>query len=198
MKRKTVFLLMALALPLAGAAQSPGTPVPPPRAFFTAALNFQAIGVPGGVPVQELLRQPGLELGIGRVLNKRASLLAALNLGWLSSRYNGNTLYASGNLTYAPALLGNLRGSVQVGAGAALNSSPSHAWKFTADGWEQSRNTAVNPFVSAGFGLMHRFQLNNCYLAPTFRYQLLVEGDYNRSVPLLPVSMVQAGTLLFF
>lgn len=189
-------LLLAGTVPtVAWSQQTEALPTLQPRYVASASLGFNAVGLPG-VSLQEQLKQVGVEAGVGRVLNAKGSLLATLNLGFSDTRYNGTKKYATANLEYAPTLIKSLKASITLGAGVAANTSPSDSWEVSTDGaWSETNNVKFGPLLATGLGL--KYKINN-FFTPTLRYQLLIDGNYNKSVPLLPTSVIQFGNQFSF
>ncbi|MEJ8803934.1 hypothetical protein [Pontibacter sp. H249] len=189
-------LLLAVTLPTVAWSQQTETfPTSQSRYVASASLGFNAVGLPG-VSLQEQLKQVGVEAGVGRVLNKKGSLLATLNAGFGHTRYNGTKTYATANLEYAPTLIKNLKASITLGAGIAANTSPSDSWETNSNGaWSETSNVKLGPLLATSLGV--KYKINNI-ITPTLRYQLLIDGNYNKSIPLLPTSVIQFGNQFSF
>mgnify|MGYP005752675913 CR=1 FL=1 len=199
MKKRFKFyfsFLLAGAIPVVGWSQQTGNiATSGTRYVASASLGFHAIGLPG-VAVEDQLKQMSVEGSVGRLLNRKGSLLTTLNVGYGHTRYNGNKTYATANLEYTPALFKNLRASITLGAGLSANTSPSTSWEVDPEGaWSESHNLKLGPVLATSLGV--KYKISNL-LSPTLRYQLLVDGNYNKSIPLLPTSVIQIGNQFSF
>jgi hypothetical protein len=174
-------------------AQEPGKKYDFP---LTVTIHFPALGM----PFRNLdlnFRNIGVGLGTEVTLNNDGTLVQQVHVAWLRNRQAGNGLLAYTQLAWRPEIGDNGFAEVKAGAGYLHAFTASSAFKPTGGAWSsaghQGKGMLTLP-LGVAFGY-HAYDEEIRY-TPTVGYQFMVVTHYNKTIALMPQTLVQTGIIV--
>ena len=160
---------------------------------LTITLNFPALAM----PFRNLdlnFRNIGIGLGTEVTLNHEGTWVQQFHIAWLRNRQAGNGLLAYTQLAWRPGIGNNGFAEVKAGAGYLYGYTASTAMKPSGGGWtsigHKGKGMLTIP-IGVAFGY-HAYDADTRY-TPFLGYQFMLVTHYNKTVPLVPQTIVQTG-----
>ncbi len=155
--------------------------------FHSLAMPFHDIG--------GSFRNIGIGLGTEVSLNGRHDWVQRFSTIWYGNKAVGKGWLFYTQTAYRPAI-GNQGWYAEAGAGIGyyISQKPNAGWKPSAGGWQPLAKTKKGMLtlpMGIGFGY-HNPSAQN-YYAPFASYQFMPVLGYNKSVPIIPETFLQAG-----
>lgn len=142
--------------------------------------NFSNIGI--GI---------GTEVGI----NKKRNWLQQVSLVWYRNRAVGNGLLFYAQNVWRPSLVSDFFGELKLGAGYLYAFRPSSSFQLTDGQWESVGRKGKGLFtIPAGTSVGYTAHTSETIIAPFASYQFMLVSGYNKSIPVVPQSLIQFGS----
>lgn len=139
-------------------------------------------------------RNIGVGLGTEVTLNREGTWVQQLHVAWLRNRHAGNELVAYSQLAWRPDIGDNGFTEVKAGIAYVYGFTASPAMKPVNGDWVSSGHKGKGMFalpVGVAFGY-HDYHEDVRY-SPFIGYQFMIVTHYNKTVPLMPQTLVQTG-----
>ncbi|MDX1905438.1 MAG: hypothetical protein SF053_00280 [Bacteroidia bacterium] len=140
-------------------------------------------------------------LGLGTEVGYQAqhTLVQQFQVAWFHNKAAGNGLMAFTQTAWRPVTGSPVYGEVALGAGCLLASRPSTTWQqvngeWTAKGHAGKAMLVIPLGISAGYDSRRA----DAMFAPYISYQMMLAVGYNPSVPVVPQTLIQAGSRIYF
>lgn len=187
MQLKFVFLFLALGWFAFVKAQSGE-----PRLALTAGVQFHSLGLPFK-QVGENFKNLGLSVGTRFRWGNNGAWVQDLQLNWLANRKVGNSWNLYTQAAWQPKIFGALRFGPQLGLGYSWLEHPITSFEQENGNWV-ARGRSGKGVLSIPLGLSLRMANSSSAIQPFVSYQMLIYSGYNRSMPILPNTMLQIGS----
>jgi hypothetical protein len=197
MKRRVFLLLAAIAPYLYSPAQEMGSHSY--RNFpLIISIQFHALSL----PLKDLkanFSNPGIGVGTEFSYSGNQNWVQQVNVIWYRNRYAGSGILLITQAVWRPSLGGNSFAEVKAGIGYSYSFRPVESYYQENEVWKKARHKGKSMFVipvglSAGFDHYSGGNL----VSPFVSYQFLLLSGYNKSIPLVPETLLQAGTSVHF
>jgi hypothetical protein len=154
-------------------------------------LQFHAFAVPGR-DLKSNFRNPGIGIGTEFSYNGKADFVQQINVVWYRNKNIGNGFLFYTQPVWRPIVSGDLYAEVKAGVGYLLARRPIDSFKQVNGTWRNVGRRgkgmlAVPIGISVGYNSSNDF---STFLS----YQFMVVKNYNKSIPLVPETLVQAGS----
>ncbi|WP_128546323.1 hypothetical protein [Larkinella soli] len=192
MKRTICFLLLGCgaALPLRG---QPDRPRGYQNFPIIITAQFHALSMPFR-DLKANFANIGLGLGTEVSLNGKHNWVQQLSLVWYRNKTVGNGLMAYTQTVWRPTVTGHFFTEVKAGIGYQLAFRPVDSFRPVNGGWASvGRKGKGMPAVPVGLSVGYDNPASRTAVSPFATYQLLLISGYNKSVPLVPQTLIQAG-----
>jgi hypothetical protein len=117
------------------------------------------------------------------------------NFVWYRNKNIGNGILLNTQTVWRPTIVDNFYGELKAGVGYNYSFRPVESFRPTQNGWmsvgqKGKGMLALMTGISAGY--------NNysaaTYVSPFVSYEFLVLKDYNKSIPIVPETLLQVGS----
>jgi len=163
-------------------------------------LQFQAIGLPFK-NFKESFANPGIRIGTEVSLTGRQAQNWAqgFNFGWNYNKNAGNNIQVFTQTIYRPTIVSNFNTDVRIGIGMMRSLHPTDSFKQINGEWvNQGTAGKTMLMVPAGISVGYNgYSSSGTYVSPFINYEIMAAANYNRIVPVLPVSSFQVGTRIY-
>ena len=118
---------------------------------------------------------------------------------WYRNKSVGNGLLFSTQTAWRPTITGDFYTELKAGIGYYYAFRPVESYKPENGNWvlvgHKGKGMLVFP---VGIGAGYSFYQTSTSFSPFVNYQLLILKGYNKSIPLVPETVIQAGTRIHF
>jgi hypothetical protein len=197
MNRITLLLLLSLSTTTTLYAQT--EPAENYRNFpLVVSIQFHALSLPFK-DLKTNFKNVGLGLGTEFSLNGQHNWVQQVQAVWYRNKAVGDGLLFYTQNAWRPTVAGGFFAEVKAGAGYLYAFRPVASFRPENNRWTPVGRKGKGLFaVPVGISLgYHRYEAQT-YLSPFVSYQFLLVSGYNPSVPLVPETLIQAGTSLHF
>jgi hypothetical protein len=141
----------------------------------------------------------GFGLGTEVSMNGYQNWVQQFSIGWIRNKSTGNGWLLSTQTVWRPAIVDNFFAELKAGIGYKYNSRPVESYRQEKGQWtsvgEKGKGMLVFPIgISAGYNGYSP----GTYFSPFVSYQFLVLKGYNKSVPIVPETLLQMGSRIHF
>ena len=167
---------------------------------FIASVNFQTIATPFH-NIKNNSRNLGIKIGTEMTYNKKRDILQSFNIGYYRNRLNGDGLYINSEFIYRPKIVKPVHMEIKLGPGLADVFLPTQPYEPDGNGnWSKATNfgkLAVQ--VHGGLGIWYQsIATNKIKISPFLQYEIVGIIAYNKSIPVLPTTLINIGCRINF
>jgi len=199
MKNKIAALLLSCCLATGAKAQIDPNPIKNYRNFpVILTAQFHSLTLPFK-DLKSNFSNVGLGIGTEVSLNKKHKWVQQVNGVWYRNRAVGNGLLFYTQTAWRPKLISNFYAEVKAGAGYMLAFRPVESYKPDNGDWVSVGTKGKGLItVPVGISVGYNKYSSHTYLSPFVSYQLLVLPNYNKSIPIVPETLLQAGVKIYY
>ncbi|QMU29617.1 hypothetical protein [Adhaeribacter radiodurans] len=199
MKNKIAALLLSCCLTGQVQAQTDSNPIRTYRNFpIILTAQFHSLTLPFK-DLKSNFANVGLGIGTEVSLNKKHNWVQQVNGVWYRNRTVGNGLLFYTQTAWRPKLSSVFYAEVKAGAGYMLAYRPVESYKPENGDWVSVGNKGKGLVtVPVGISVGYNKYSAHTYLSPFVSYQLLVLPNYNKSIPIIPETLLQAGVRIHY
>lgn len=137
----------------------------------------------------------GIGLGTEVSLNNSNTLFQQINAVWYHNKAMGNGLLFYSQSAWRPTLGSNGYSEIKLGAGYLLSFRPIKSFKQVNGNWVNAGHKGKGMFtVPLGVSIGTISNSSTAYLSTFASYQFLLISGYNKSIPMVPETLLQVGT----
>jgi len=141
----------------------------------------------------------GIGVGTEWRLNSEAHWVQQLNLIWYHNKALGNGITSFTQAVWRPGLDGDTYGELKAGVGYLYSFRPAPELhqingKWISSGRQGKGMLAIPVGVSLGYNMRSTENLVSNFVT----YQFLLIKDYNKSIPIVPETLLQVGSRIHF
>lgn len=141
----------------------------------------------------------GIGVGTEVSFNGYQNWVQQFNIGWIGNKTTGNGWLLSTQTVWRPTIVDKFFGELKFGVGYKYNSRPVESYKQEDGRWISVRNKGKGMFtIPVGISAGYNGYSSGTYFSPFVSYQFLVLKGYNKSIPIAPETLLQAGTRIHF
>ncbi len=141
----------------------------------------------------------GIGIGTEISYNKKSNWVQQFHLVWYRNKNMGNGLLAYSQATWRPSIDDHLYSEVKLGAGYLLSKRPSESFKHENGEWVSVGKKGKGMFtIPVGISMGYQNEQEKTYVSPFASYQFLVVTNYNKSIPVVPQTLIQIGSRIHF
>ncbi len=141
----------------------------------------------------------GIGIGTEVSYNQKQNWVQQFNLVWYRNKNIGNGLFLYSQGVWRPTIANNFYTELKAGAGYMIASRPTRSFKQQNGEWISAGKKGKGLFaIPVGVSLGYNDASQGTYLSPFASYQFILLKDYNKSIPLVPESLIQFGTRVHF
>lgn len=141
----------------------------------------------------------GIGLGTEVSLNQKGNWVQQLSAVWYHNKAMGNGLLFYSQLVWRPMLGSNVYSEAKLGVGYLISSRPVKSYKQVEGEWVSAGHRGKGMFtVPVGVSLGYSNYSSGAYVSPFASYQFLLVSGYNKSIPIVPETLVQVGSRVHF
>lgn len=141
----------------------------------------------------------GIGIGTEVSYNKRSSGVQQFQLIWYRNKNMGNGLLLFSQAVWRPSIGSNSYTELKLGAGYLLSKRPSESFKQKNGEWISVGKKSKGMFtIPVGLSVGYENEQEKTYVSPFASYQFLVATDYNKSIPIVPYTLMQLGSRIHF
>ncbi|GAA4273360.1 hypothetical protein U6A24_20610 [Aquimarina gracilis] len=141
----------------------------------------------------------GIGIGTEVSYNKKSSGVQQLHLLWYRNKNMGNGLMVYSQAVWRPAIGSNGYTELKLGAGYLLSKRPSESYIQNNSEWISVGKKAKGMFIiPIGLSVGYENENEETYVSPFASYQFLVASSYNKSIPVVPYTLIQLGSRIHF
>jgi hypothetical protein len=193
MKQKIITLWLLYGLTFSGQAQpeakwgNGNLPIIISLQFHSLALPFKHLG--GN------FKNIGIGLGTEIKLNERGNAVQQLSAVWYHNKAVGNGILLYTQSAWRPGAEQQVFGEAKAGLGYTYAFRPTPSYKMDNGKWVSVGHKGKG-MLTIPIGLSAGYNTNSSgtSLSPFISYQFLLLSGYNKSVPLIPETLIQMGS----
>lgn len=141
------------------------------------------------------LRNVGMGLGTEVSYTGRQNWVQQFNVFWYRNKAIGNGFSLNTQTVWRPTIVDNFFAEIKAGIGYNYSFRPVESFKPGGGGWTKVGHRgkamiAILTGVSAGLSKYS----SGIYASPFITYQFLVLKGYNKSIPIVPQTLIQVGS----
>jgi len=141
----------------------------------------------------------GFGIGTEVSFNGKQDWVQQFNFVWYRNKNTGNGILLNTQTVWRPTIVDNFYSEVKAGVGYNYSFRPVESFKPTRGGWQSVGQKgkgmlALMTGVSAGYNNYSA----TTYVSPFVSYQFLVLKGYNKSIPIVPETLIQVGSRIHF
>ncbi|MBQ4819876.1 hypothetical protein [Aquimarina sp. MMG016] len=141
----------------------------------------------------------GIGIGTEVSYNRKSRGVQQFHLIWYRNATMGNGLLAYSQATWRPSLGSNVYTELKLGAGYLLSKRPTESFKQKNGEWVSVGKKGKGMFtIPLGLSVGYENELEQTHVSPFASYQFLVLTDYNKSIPVVPQTLIQLGNRIHF
>lgn len=188
---------MAVALAITLSAQSDGSK--PYRSFpIVVTLQFHSLSMPFK-DIKSNFSNVGIGLGTELSLNGKHNWAQQFSAVWYRNKAVGNGLLFYTQAAWRPTLFSGVFAEVKAGVGYLHTFRPVEAYRQVNSEWMPiGRKGKGLLAVPVGVSLGYHEYAAGTYFSPFVSYQLVMTKGYSTSIPLVPETLIQAGSSIFY
>jgi len=190
---KWMLLLIVGALSFGANAQS--DPATDYKNFpIIVTLQFHAFAVPFR-DFASNFKNVGIGLGTEVSLNGDDNWVQQFNLIWYRNKALGNGLHVNTQTTWRPTIGKEGYSEIRLGVGYLYSFRPQTAFRQINGEWvSQAHQGKMMLTIPVGIAFGYHNYTSGTQVSPFLGYQLMLVNQYSKSIPLVPETLVQAGT----
>lgn len=186
-------MLLILGMVATAKAQSDG-----PKSYrnfpIVITLQFHSLSMPFQ-KMKTNFRNPGIGIGTEISLNGKHNWAQQVTAMWYRNSAVGNGILFYTQLAWRPSFGSNAYGEIKAGIGYEYSFRPTESYKIANGKWKSAGHRgkgmlALPVGVSVGYDNFS----SDTYVSPFVSYQFLLLKGYNGSVPVVPQTLIQAGS----
>jgi hypothetical protein len=189
MKKAFIVLLTILLMALSGMAQEVAKDY---RNFpIIITLQFHNFSLPGR-DIKGNFANPGIGIGTEFSFNGKQNWVQQVNAVWFRNKTIGNGLMFYTQPVWRPTISRKVYSEIKLGLGYLIASRPTESFRQVNGNWisvgHQGKGMLTIPVgISFGYNATSTF-------SPFVSYQFMVVNKYNTSIPIVPETLIQAGS----
>ena len=136
----------------------------------------------------------GIGLGTEVSLNGRHNWAQQFSIVWYRNRSIGNGLLLYSQFTWRPTLSGDVFSEIKAGGGYLYAFRPTESYRQVNGDWISVGHKGKGMFVlPVGVSLGYDDYSTGSYSSPFASYQVLFVKNYNQSIPVISMTLLQVG-----
>ncbi len=141
----------------------------------------------------------GFGLGTEVSLNGKQNWAQQVSVVWYHNKMLGNGLLFYSQMAWRPTVSSDVFTEVKAGAGYLYSFRPIESFKQVNGKWVSAGHKGKGMLtLPVGVSVGHNGYSNGTYFSPFVSYQFLIVSGYNKSIPVVPETLVQMGTRIHF
>lgn len=165
---------------------------------LVVTIQFHAFSLPFR-DIKSNFKNIGIGLGTEVSLNGQANLAQQVNVVWYHNKVMGNGLFFYTQSAWRPTIKSEIFAEVKVGAGYLYSFRPSNSYKQINGDWVSVGRKGKMMFtIPVGISIGDHNYSSGTQVSPFVGYQFMLVNGYNKSIPLVPETLVQVGSRVHF
>lgn len=141
----------------------------------------------------------GIGLGTEVSHNGKHNWAQQFSLVWYRNKAIGNGLLFYTQSAWRPTITSNVYTEIKAGAGYLFSFRPLGSYRQEDGEWVSAGHKGKGMFtVPVGISLGYDNYSSDTYFSPFASYQFLLAKGYSKSIPLVPETLIQAGSRIHF
>lgn len=165
---------------------------------FVITLQFHAFSL----PFQDMkanFKNLGIGLGTEISLNGKPNWVQQINMVWYHNKAMGNGLLLYTQNAWRPDIATNVFAEVKGGVGLLHSFRPVESFHQVNGQWISVGHKGKSMLaIPVGASLGYDSRTTNSYISNFASYQFMLIKEYNKTIPVVPETLVQLGTRVHF
>jgi len=141
----------------------------------------------------------GIGLGTEVSYNGRQNWVQQFMLSWRRNAPVGNSMLIYTQTIWRPAVVNNFYTELKAGIGYDYSYRPTRSFKQENGKWVSTGHRGKGMLaIPIGVGAGYNKYSSETYFSPFANYQLVILKNYNKSIPLVPETILETGTRIHF
>lgn len=146
-----------------------------------------------------LFANVGIGLGTEVSHNGNRNWVQQFKMTWYGNKTVGGGLLLQTQAVWRPDIVSDAYSEVKLGVGYLYAKRPNDAYSPTDHGWENMGKKGKGMFVlPMGIGLGYDSYSESAYVSPFVNYQFIIATGYNKSIPVVPFTLMELGSRIHF
>lgn len=165
---------------------------------IVVTLQFHSLSLPFR-DLKANFSNAGIGLGTEVSYNGKHNWAQQLTLAWYRNRAIGDGLLLYTQSAWRPAATSGVYAEIKAGLGYLYAFRPVKSYRQQNGDWVSAGHKGKGMLaVPAGISLGYDDYSSDICFSPFASYQFLLAKGYNKSIPLVPETLIQAGTRMHF
>ena len=141
----------------------------------------------------------GVGLGTEVGLNQSGNWVQQLSAVWYHNSAMGNGILLYSQLVWRPVLGSDAYTEAKLGAGYLISLRPTKSYRQVNGEWISAGRKGKRMLtVPVGVSVGYNHYSSGTYFSPFASYQFLLVSGYNKSIPIVPETLLQLGSRVHF
>lgn len=197
MKAISLYLLLALSASIVLQAQP--EPSKGYRSFpLIVMVQFHNLSMPFK-DMKSNFSNIGFGVGTEFSYNGKSNWVQQFNATWHHNKTVGNGIMLYSQAAWRPNIASGIYSEIKAGAGYMYSFRPVESYEQVNGKWQSVGNKGKGMLaLPLGISVGYQSYSEKTYISPFISYQFLLLSGYNKSVPLVPESLIQIGSRIHF
>jgi len=162
------------------------------------SIQFHSFSVPFK-NMKSNFKNVGIGVGTEVALNGKPNWVQQLSVAWFHNKAVGNGLLFYSQMVWRPEIADDIYAETKLGVGYLLASRPVVSYRQVDGVWQSVGHRGKGMFaIPVGISLGGNTHLSGSTVSTFGSYQFLLVNQYNKSVPVVPETLIQLGTRVHF
>ncbi len=173
-----------------------------PKAYsnfpLVITLQFHAFSLPFR-DMKANFKNIGIGLGTEVSLNGKSNWVQQLNVVWYHNKAMGNGLLLYTQNVWRPDIATNTFAEIKGGVGLLHSFRPVESFQQVNGQWTSVGHKGKSMLaIPVGASLGYESRSASSYIASFASYQFMLVKEYNKTIPIVPETLIQLGTRVHF
>lgn len=160
------------------------------------SLEFHALSLPFK-NLKSNLSNIGIGIGTELYYGNNPATAQRFSITWYRNKAVGNGLFLYSQFIWRPRLVNDAFGEMKAGLGYLISQRPAPSYAQKNGEWVSvGKKGNAMWTVPIGLGLGSYHQLDDRQLASYLSYQFLAVTNFSQSIPVIPETLLQVGTII--
>lgn len=141
----------------------------------------------------------GIGLGTEVSLNGKHNWVQQMTIVWYNNKAVGNGIFVYTQNAWRPTIESDAYAELKAGVGYLYSFRPAKSFKQSANNtWQPVGRKGRGMFsIPIGASVGYNYQTTYAYYSPFISYQFVIVSGYNRSIPIVPQTLIQIGSGIY-
>ncbi|WP_304517155.1 hypothetical protein [Cecembia rubra] len=161
------------------------------------SMQFHSLSMPFK-DIKSNFKNVGFGIGTEVSLNGERNWVQQFDVVWVKNKGIGNGLLFTSQAAWRPMISNGFFTEIKFGMGYMLSKHPSSPWEQKGSQWVKSDQQRKGMLaLPIGIGTGYYNYASDLFISPFAGYQMLLLSKYNKTLPIVPQTLIQTGLRIY-